>query len=155
MPIKSNAVPEEATPEYLRRGDPALADYYPAWLDNLAEDVTVEGSMFDGAIQGAEAVRNIVVTIRTLYGDTQEFHFAGPWSDNGCVEDYIAQVRNKPLGCVVLATRNDAGADPAHRGELPGRSVRCCSSPAYSARSSADKPYAIGSPQTVAEVGAG
>lgn len=31
-------------------GDPGLADYYPAWLDNLAEDVTLEGSMMDGAV---------------------------------------------------------------------------------------------------------
>lgn len=26
---------EEATPSYLVSGDPRLADYYPAWLDNL------------------------------------------------------------------------------------------------------------------------
>ena len=90
-------------------GDPALANYYPAWLDNLADDVTVEGSMLDGTVHGAEAVRNIVVTIRTLYGDTQELHFAGPWSDNGWVEDYIAQIDGRPLGCVVLVTRNAAG----------------------------------------------
>ena len=109
MPIKSNEVPEEATAEYLRRGDPGLADYYPAWLDNLAEDVTVEGSMLDGIVQGAEAVRAVVVGIRELYGDSQEFHFAGPCGDNGWVEDYIAQVSGKPLGCVVLVTRNAAG----------------------------------------------
>jgi hypothetical protein len=35
-------------------------------LDNLADDVTVEGSMQDGAVQGSEAVRAIVVGIRTL-----------------------------------------------------------------------------------------
>ena len=29
---------------YTGSGDPALADYYPAWLDNLADDVTLEGS---------------------------------------------------------------------------------------------------------------
>jgi hypothetical protein len=26
--------------------------YYPAWLDNLADDVTGEGAAWDGAIQG-------------------------------------------------------------------------------------------------------
>jgi hypothetical protein len=40
---------------------------------------TVEGSMLDGAVQGAEAVRTIVATIRTVYGASQEFHFTGPW----------------------------------------------------------------------------
>jgi hypothetical protein len=59
-------------PTYMGSGDPArrrtdYADYYPAWLDNLADDVTVEGSLLDGAAQGAEAVRTIVGTIRTLY----------------------------------------------------------------------------------------
>ena len=109
MSVKSDALMQEGTPRYLASGDPALADYYPAWLDNLADDVTVEGSMLDGAVQGAEAVRTIVVGIRTVYGDSQEFHFAGPCGDNGWLEDYIAQVAGNPLGCVVLVTRNAAG----------------------------------------------
>ena len=108
MPIESKAL-EEGAPAYLVIGDPALADYYPAWLDNLADDVIVEGSMLDGAVQGAEAARNIVVGIRTLYGDSQEFQFAGPLGDNGWLEDYVAQVGGKPLGCVALITRNAAG----------------------------------------------
>ena len=92
-------------------GDPAgrFTDYYPAWLDDLADDVTVEGSMLDGAVQGAEAVRKIIVTIRTLYGDSQEFRFVGPCGDNGWLEDYVAQVGGKPLGCIDLVTRNAAG----------------------------------------------
>ena len=109
MAIESKAVVEEGTPRYLASGDPNLADYYPVWLDNLAEDATVEGSMLDGAIQGAEAVRTIVVAIRTVYGDSQEFHSAGPYGDEGWLEDYIARVDDKPLGCVVLVTRNAAG----------------------------------------------
>jgi len=109
MPTKSDTLVREGSPAYLVSGDPALADYYPAWLDNLADDVIVEGSMLDGAVQGADAARHIVVTIRTLYGDSQEFHFAGPWGDNGWLEDYIARVDGKPLGCVALITRNAAG----------------------------------------------
>jgi hypothetical protein len=77
-------------------------------LDNLADDVTVEGSLLDGAAQGAEAVRSIVVAIRSLY-DRQEHKFAGPCGDNGFLEDYVAQVRGEPIGCVVLVTRNAAG----------------------------------------------
>ena len=69
---------------YMGSGDcgPQLTDYYPEWLDNLAGDVTLEGSAMDGFMQGAEAVRTVVVAIRTLY-DYQEFNFAGPYSDNG------------------------------------------------------------------------
>jgi hypothetical protein len=49
---------------YLGNGDPALTGYYPAWLDNLADDATVEGSLLNGAVRGAKVVRSIVVTIR-------------------------------------------------------------------------------------------
>jgi hypothetical protein len=96
--------PERAMRAAARR----FTDYYLAWLDNLADDVTVEGSLLDGAVQGPEAARTIVVTIRSLY-DHQEFNFAGPYGDNGWLEDYIAQVRGEPLGCVVLVTRNADG----------------------------------------------
>ena len=89
-------------------GDPALADYYPAWLDNLADDVTLEGSMMDGFVQGAEAVRTVVVAIRTVY-DYQAFHFVGPYGDNGWLEDYTAGVRGEPIGNVTVVTRNAAG----------------------------------------------
>jgi hypothetical protein len=109
MSIDSKALVEEGTPEYRVGGDPELADYYPAWLDNIADDATVEGSMLDGVVQGPEGVRAIVTTIRAAYGDSQEFHFTGPWGDSGWLEDYIARVDDKPLGCVVLVTRNDAG----------------------------------------------
>jgi len=57
--------------------------------------------MMDGAVQGAYAVRALLVYIRKLY-DRQEFHFAGPYGDNGFLEDYTAWVRGEPLGNVVL-----------------------------------------------------
>jgi hypothetical protein len=103
MPAKTDVLPQ-----YLGSGDPALKNYYPVWLDNLAPDATVEGSMLDGAVQGAEAVRSVVTTIRSLY-DRQEHKFAGPYGDNGFLEDYVAEVAGHPLGCVVLVTRNAAG----------------------------------------------
>ena len=89
-------------------GDPALANYYPAWLDSLAGDVTLEGSAMDGFVQGAEAVRTVLVQIRALY-DYQEFHFAGPYGDNGWLEEYTAGVRGEPIGNVTLVTRDAAG----------------------------------------------
>ena len=95
---------------YLGSGDPGpqLTGYYPAWLDNLAGDVTLEGSAMDGFMQGAEAVRTVLVYIRTLY-DYQKVHFAGPYGENSWLEDYTAQVRGEPIGCVALVTRNAAG----------------------------------------------
>lgn len=96
--------------KYLGSGDPArrFTDYYPAWLDNLADDVTLEGSLLDGAVQGPEAVQTILLAIRSLY-DRQEFYFAGPSGDNGFLEDYIATVRGGPIGCIILVTRNANG----------------------------------------------
>src|SRR5258708_35053169 len=95
-------------PQYLGSGDPALKDYCPAWVNNMADDATVEGSMLNGVVQGADAVRSIVLTIRSLYAD-QEFKVAGPYGDNGFLEHYIAKVNGEPVGCVVLITRNAAG----------------------------------------------
>jgi hypothetical protein len=106
--VKSNALAEGGIPTYLRSSDPALANYYPAWLDNLADDVTLEGSAMNGAVQGADAVRTLLVYIRTLY-DHQEFNFAGPYSENGFLEDYTARVHGEPIGNVTLVTRNAAG----------------------------------------------
>ena len=96
---------------YLGAGDPTrrFTDYVPAWIDNLADDATVEGSMIDGAVQGREAVRNIVVTIRSIY-ERQEFNFAGPLGENQWLEDYIATFHGGvPIGCIVLVTRNAEG----------------------------------------------
>jgi len=102
------SINRNAPAEYLGAGDPALKHYYPVWLDNMADNATVEGSMLDGAIQGAEAVRSVVLAIRSFY-DRQEFKFAGPYSADGFLEDYVAEVRGESLGCVVLVTRNAAG----------------------------------------------
>ena len=100
----------DGVPTYTAGGDPAgrFDDYYPAWLGNLAEDVTIEGSLLDGAAKGPDAVRTIVGAIRDLY-ERQDFNFAGPWGDNSFIEDYHASVKGQPIACVALVTRNDAG----------------------------------------------
>ena len=85
-----------------------IAEYRPVWLNNLADDVTLEGSAMNGVVQGSDAVRSIVTFIRTLY-DSQEFKFAGPYGETGFLEDYTAHVRGEELGNVVLVTRNAAG----------------------------------------------
>jgi hypothetical protein len=95
---------------YLGSGDPVRkrTDYYPEWLDNLADDVTLEGSVLNGVIQGAEPVRTLLAYARTLY-EYQEFNFAGPCGDNGFIEDYSSRVHGEPIGSVVTITRNAAG----------------------------------------------
>jgi len=100
----------DGVPTYLGRGDRAgrFADYYPAWVDKMASDITLEGSLLDGAVQGAEAVRAVIGGVRELY-DRQDFNFAGPWGDDGFIEDYTAEVRGKPLGCLHLITFNADG----------------------------------------------
>jgi hypothetical protein len=102
------STPVNVIPQYLGGGNPALKDYYPEWVNNIADDATVEGSMLNGAVQGADAVRTIVLTIRSLY-EHQEFKFAGPYGDDGFLEDYVAKVDGEPIGCVVLVTRNADG----------------------------------------------
>jgi hypothetical protein len=82
--------------------------YYPAWLDNLAEDVTLEASAMDGTAHGAEAVRNILSKAREQY-EQQEFHYAGPCGQHSFVEDYSSLVRGVPTHVVVLVSSNAAG----------------------------------------------
>jgi hypothetical protein len=91
-------------------GDAArsLADYYPVWLDNLADDVTLEGSAMDGFVRGPEAVRSVLVSIRALY-DYQEFNSVGPYGENAWIEDYTAGIRGQPIGNITLITHNAAG----------------------------------------------
>ena len=100
----------DAVPSYLGRGDPdgKFADYHPAWVEKLASDATLEGSLLDGAVQGADAVRAVIGGARQLY-DRQDFNFAGPWGDNSFIEDYTAEVRGRPLGCFHLVTFNADG----------------------------------------------
>jgi hypothetical protein len=92
---------------YLGPGNPAFKHYYPRWVDHLAPDVILEGSLFDGAIRGADAVRSVVVGIRSLY-EQQEHRFAGPYGETGFLEDYVARIGDQRLGCVVLIARNPA-----------------------------------------------
>ena len=82
--------------------------YYPRWLDNLAEDVTLEGAATEGTAQGAETVRSIVVTARTFYDD-QDFSYAGDYGDNGFLEEYSCLIRERPTRVIVSVHRNAAG----------------------------------------------
>src|SRR5215831_11411647 len=111
MATKGETPGEAGTPRLITRFDGVrtpTTDYQPVWINCLADDVTIEGSAMNGVLQGADAVRSIVTYIRTLY-DRQEFSFAGPYGEDGFLEDYTAWVGGKPLGNVVLITRNATG----------------------------------------------
>jgi hypothetical protein len=100
----------EGVPTYLGRGDPdgRFADYHPTWVGKLASDVTLEGSILDGAVQGADAVRAVISAARQLYS-RQDFNFVGPLGENAFIEDYTAEVRGTPVGAVHLITFNADG----------------------------------------------
>jgi hypothetical protein len=100
----------DVVPTYLSRGDPKgrFASYHPDWVGRLASDVSLEGSLLDGAVQGADAVRTVIGAARQLY-DRQDFTFVGPWGDGSFIEDYTAEVRGVPVGAVHLITFNDEG----------------------------------------------
>jgi hypothetical protein len=104
------------TTTYLGSGDPSKhrQDYRPGWLDDLADDVTIEGSMLTGIGEWPEAMRTILGFARTLY-DYQEFNYVGPYGDHGFVEEYTSVVRGEadPRRC----------GDPLQRGE-PSRPNR-------------------------------
>jgi hypothetical protein len=106
----SETPPTDGVATYLGKGDPAgrFADYRPTWVARLASDVTLEGSILDGVVQGADAVRTVIGGARALY-DRQDFNFVGPWGDNSFIEDYTADVRGVPVGAVHLITFNADG----------------------------------------------
>jgi hypothetical protein len=85
-----------------------VQDYYPEWLDNLADDVTLEAPAMNGSAHGAEAVRAIVVEARKLY-QFQDFNFTGGYGDDGFLEDYTSRVQGEPISVIVTVTRNAAG----------------------------------------------
>jgi len=98
------------TTTYLGSGDASRHrhDHRPEWMDNLADDVTIEGSVLTGIAEGPGAIRAILGYARTLY-EYQEFNFVGPYGDDGFVEDYTSVVRGEPIGSVVVVRFNEAG----------------------------------------------
>lgn len=90
--------------------DPARkpTEYYPWWLDNLADDVTGEGAAIEGTLHGAEEVRKLVLDARELY-EQHAFQFTGNYGDKGFIEEYTCLIQGAPTSAVVTVTRNAAG----------------------------------------------
>ncbi|MFD5065429.1 hypothetical protein [Streptomyces sp. NPDC058394] len=101
---------DKTKPMYLGSGDPARqrTDYYPSWLDNLADDVTMEGSVLNGVVRGAEDVRTVLSYARTLY-EYQDFIYIGGYGENDFVEDYTSTVGGEPIANIAVVYRNAEG----------------------------------------------
>jgi hypothetical protein len=94
---------------YMRNeGDPNLKDYKPEWLNDIAEDATLEGSFMDGVVVGREGLVTVLSKIRGLY-EEQIFDSVGPYGKNDWIEEYVVHVEGETLGGVVLVKRNEAG----------------------------------------------
>jgi hypothetical protein len=90
--------------------DPARkrTEYFPWWLDNLADDVTGAGAAIEGTLHGADDVRRVVLDARELY-EQHEFHFTGDYGDKGFLEEYTCLIQGAPTSAVVTVHRNVAG----------------------------------------------
>ena len=66
-------------------------DYYPHWLDNLADDVILQGAVFNGELRGADDVGKMLSFARSLYA-FQDFRFYGMRGDL-FLEDYRSRIR--------------------------------------------------------------
>ena len=66
-------------------------DYYPAWLDNLADDVVLQASVLNGEVRGADQVKKLLSHARSLYA-YQDFRFYGMRGDLW-LEDYRSGIR--------------------------------------------------------------
>ena len=99
-----------AAATYMRSGeeDGGFSDYYPKWLDNLADDVTLQGAAMNGTARGAEKVRSIIVHARTLY-EHQVFTYTGPYGSDGFLEQYTTPIQGEPTGVVVAVSLNQVG----------------------------------------------
>ena len=83
-------------------------DYYPWWLERLADDVTGEGAAMQGVLHGAEHVHQLVTDARELYVN-QQFQFTGDYGPDGFLEEYTCKIQDEPTSVVVTVKRNSAG----------------------------------------------
>ena len=70
-----------------------LTNYYPWWLDNLAEDVTGEGAAIEGTLHGAEEVQNSCSTPANCMYEQHKSQFTGNYGDKGFIEEYTCLIQ--------------------------------------------------------------
>src|SRR6476659_9785751 len=108
-------------------------DYYPHWLDNLADDVVLQGAVFNGELRGAEQVGKMLSFARSLYA-FQDFRFYGMRGDL-FLEDYRSRIRGSEayhpsaveIYNFVVVYFNDAGKTSQLVMNHRPQSAPCCS----------------------------
>jgi hypothetical protein len=103
------------------------SDYYPQWLDKLADDVTLEGAAMNGTARGAGIVRSIVLYARTLY-EHQVSALGAVMATMGSSSNTPRRSKARPL--VSLSGSPVTPPGPSTSQSITGRAARCCSSPA-------------------------
>jgi hypothetical protein len=105
-----NGMTDTGRAPYLGSGDPARrrTDYYPAWLDKLADEVTMEAAAMEGYVSGAQDVRTVVLAAKSFY-EYQDFNYFGPCGENGFLEDYTTEIHGEPCGVIVVVDRDPDG----------------------------------------------
>jgi hypothetical protein len=84
------------------------SEYYPWWLDQLADDATGEGAAMQGVLHGGDNVRTLVTEARKVY-DNQTFYFTGDFGSKGFIEEYTCEIEGQPTRVVVTVHRNEEG----------------------------------------------
>jgi len=82
--------------------------YHPAWLDNLADDVTGKAPRGTAPSRAPRPCTKWCWPAGEIY-EFQDFHYAGPCGENSFLEDYTSTVRGVPLHVIVLVTFDAAG----------------------------------------------
>jgi hypothetical protein len=96
-------------PVYLGRGETrTYAGSCPTGVGKPVSTPTLDGSLLEGAIEGAEADRTVIGGARHLY-DRQDLNFVEPWAGSGFIEHDTAEVRGVLLGAVHLMTFDAEG----------------------------------------------
>ena len=87
-----------------RRFGSPLQRLLPVEPDNVADDVTLEASAMDGAAQGVDAVRSIILVVNPLY-PYQEIVYAGPYGRRRFHRGlYTTEIGGKPLSVAPATT---------------------------------------------------
>ena len=81
--------PSPERPRELENQAPHL-NYYPVWLDNLADDVILQGAVLNGELHGAQQVGKMLSFARSLYA-FQDFRFYGMRGEL-FLEDYRSRI---------------------------------------------------------------
>ncbi|WP_109477574.1 hypothetical protein [Paraburkholderia sp. C35] len=80
----------------------------PPWLDKLADNATMEATVFLRPLEGKENIRHMINAAREIY-EFQDFIYKGDLGDNFFFESYRSSVQGKPIEAMVMVHMNEKG----------------------------------------------